>query len=381
MMKIIYITHATYNSAGMERILALKANYFAEKPGFQVVLITTDQKGREPYYPISNKVICYDLGINFEEYYTEPVVKRIRSYLKKQRRFKKKLKQVLLAEKADITISLMSRSLPVLNAVRDGSKKIYEQHFNRNYRDYLAVSSAGKMIYKWRSIIERIRLKKMDAFVVLTQEDAESWGKFPNLHVIPNALTFIPAVKAELENKKGISVGRLEFQKGYDQLGQVGKYVFDKHPDWKLEVWGTGRDEKVIRENLEQTGVAENVCLKGLTQKVEEELCAASFYVMTSRFEGFPMVLLEAMACGLPVIAFSCPCGPRDVITDNEDGFLIPPGNYQEMAEKINFLIEQKEERKRMGKNARINIQRFSQETVMQKWLDLFNNLLTHGEK
>lgn len=380
-MKIIYLIHATYNSAGMERILALKANYLAEKSGHQVIIITTDQRGKKAYYPLSDKIICHDLGINFEEYYAYPLLKRIRSYLQKQTLFKKKLKKILLEEKADITISLMSRSLAILTNIQDGSKKIYEQHFNRDYRNFLAGSFIEKFTYQWRGVLEYKRLKKIDAFVVLTHEDAGYWGKLPNLHIIPNAITFIPSTKAKLDDTKCISIGRLEFQKGYDQLSQIWKYVYDKHPDWELEIWGTGKDEKKLQKEFSHIGLSENIHLKGSTNEIEKILCSSSIYVMTSRFEGFPMVLLEAMSCGLPIVAFRCPCGPQDIITDQEDGFLISPGNYQEMAEKINFLIEHEEKRKRMGENALKNIQRFSQEAVMQKWINLFQELTANEEK
>lgn len=379
-MKIIYIIHGTYNSAGMERVLSLKANYLAEKMGYQIIIVTTDQKGRASYYQFSEKIICFDLGIDFEDYYKYSFLRRIVSFLTKQRDCKKKLTKFLLAEKADVVVSLMSRTLSFLTEISDGSKKVYEQHFNRDFRKYVLkenkISFIGCMIYGWRGFRERHNLKKVDRFVVLTEEDANSWNNISNISIIPNALSFFPQNSVPSINKKIITVGRLEVEKGYDNLYRIWRPIAEKHPDWRLEVIGAGTEEEEIRKQLHEAGLSEVVIIRQPTPFIEKELLEASVYLMTSRHEGFPMVLIEAMACGLPVVSFRCPCGPADIIKDGEDGYLIPLGDIQHMTEKLNLLIEDEEKRRYMGKNARHNVQRFSQEVVMKQWVELFDGLI-----
>lgn len=378
-MKIIYIIHGIYNSAGMERVLSLKVNYLADKMGYQIIIITTDQKGRKPYYQLSDKIICQDLDINFEDYYKYSFFRRIGSFLIKQKRCKKRLTRLLLNEKADVVVSLMSRTLSFLSKIPDGSKKIYEQHFNRDFRKYVLkenkTSFLGCMIYNWRGLQEKRNLKKLDCFVVLTQEDADAWGNLMNITVIPNALSFFPKNSACLVNKKIITVGRLELEKGYDNLYRIWQSIFEKHPDWRLEVIGAGKEEEKIRHQLDEVGLSEVVIIRQPTPFIEKELLEASAYLMTSRHEGFPMVLIEAMACGLPVVSFQCPCGPADIIKDGEDGYLIPPGDIEQMADRLNTLIENDEKRLSMGASARNNIRRFSQDIVMQQWVKLFCKL------
>lgn len=165
-------------------------------------------------------------------------------------------------------------------------------------------------------------------------------------------------------------------EKGYDILIDVWNIVFKKHTDWILEIYGEGSERKNLQEKINKLGLKESFLLKGVVKNIQNKYLESSIYVMSSRYEGFGMVLTEAMACGLPVIAFECPCGPKDIIKDNEDGFLIELGNIEQMAEKIEELIVNKEKRKFFGENAKINVQRFSQDKIMNKWKELFEELM-----
>jgi glycosyltransferase involved in cell wall biosynthesis len=364
----------------MERILTIKANYLAETFGYEVIIITTDQRGRKPYYELSNKISHYDLSINFDLYYEYPILKRIFSFLNKQKKCKRKLGLLLNEIKADIVISLMGRVISFLPNINDGSKKVFEYHFSRQVREQMLLESHSsylkKIVYRRRSNTELKNIKKLDSFVVLTHEDAALWGELPNLNVIPNSTSFFSTYNADLENKYVISVGRMEPQKGYDYLVDIWKPIKEKHPDWKLIVFGNGSKVNDIKQQISFAKMDEVILIKDPTSKIETELLNCSIYLMTSRYEGFPMVLVEAMACGLPVVSFSCPCGPRDIITNNEDGYLVEIGDVKSTSEHLIDLIENKELRKRMGLVARENIKRFSQDEVMKLWNTLFLNLL-----
>lgn len=380
-MKIVYIIHGIYNSAGMERILTLKANYLADRLGYDVIIITTDQRERKSYYELSNKVQCHDLSINFDLYYEYPILKRVLSFWDKQKRCKRKLNELLVELKADIVVSLMSRNISYLHKIKDGSKKVFEYHFSRNFREQmLAETNAGfikKIAYRSRALSEFKNIRKLDSFVVLTHEDSLLWGELPNLSVIPNATSFSPYCKAALDNKIVISVGRIEAQKGYDQLVAIWKSVNEKHPDWKLIVFGNGKGLVALKAQIDEANLQEVILIKPPTPSIEDELLESSIYLMTSRYEGFPMVLVEAMACGLPVVSFRCPCGPGDIVTNGEDGYIVEIGDQESMSFYLDKLIENNELRKRMGAAASENIKRFSQDKVMDLWDDLFNQLIS----
>lgn len=147
------------------------------------------------------------------------------------------------------------------------------------------------------------------------------------------------------------------------------------HPDWKLEIYGEGSDFEKIDTQIKKANLQNSILIKKPTSRIDEKLLRSSIYLMTSRYEGFPMVLVEAMACGLPVVSFRCPCGPEDIIKNNEDGFLINLGDNESMTLSLLKLIEDVDLRKKMGHAARENIKRFSQDEVMSQWTNLFNKL------
>ena len=154
------------------------------------------------------------------------------------------------------------------------------------------------------------------------------------------------------------------------------EYYFKKSPDWILEIYGNGSERENLQNKINKLRLEKSFLLKGAEKNIQEKYLESSIYVMSSRFEGMPMVLLEAMTYGLPIISFDCPCGPKDIIKDNEDGFLVEFGNIEQMAEKIEKLISDEEKRKLFGKNARKNVERFSADTIMKEWKELFESLL-----
>lgn len=377
-LKIVYCTPALYMAGGVERVLTLKANYFAEHFDYDITIILTEGKDKPLFYPLSDKIKVIHLDINFEELWTCSFAKKIFVYLKKQRIFKKKLTAVLMCLRPDITISLLRREINFINDIQDGSKKIGELHVNRaNYRNFEAGdSNAIKNIFAkfWMHNLVS-HLKQLDCFVVLTEEDKAAWSELDNVVVMPDPLAFDIDEVSPLTTKRVIAVGRYVYQKGFDLLLQAWAKIDKQHPDWELAIYGMG-DRTPYEQIVEELHIDRNRChLNGPTDDIKQEYLNSSLFVFSSRFEGFGMVLIEAMACGLPVISFDCPCGPKDIVCHNEDGLLVPSGNVDLLAESLNQLMSDDARRRETASSARVNVRRFQMDVIAEKWRKLFDNV------
>ena len=378
-LKLVYITPALYMAGGVERVLTLKANYFAEHFGYEITIILTEGKDKPLFYPLSNKIKVINLNIGFEELWTCSFIKKIFVYLKKQRYFKKSLTKELMCIRPDITISLLRREINFINDIKDGSRKIGELHVNRaNYRNFETNDSnyIKNLFAKFwiRSLVAK--LNKLNRFVVLTEEDKEAWPELKNICVIPDPLSFIPTKQSELKEKRVIAVGRYVYQKGFDLLLQAWSKIEKLYPEWQLAIFGDG-DRTSYEKQMKLLGIDVKRChLNGPTSNIQQEYINSSIFVFSSRFEGFGMVLIEAMACGLPVVSFDCPCGPKDIVKDGEDGLLVENGNVLMLADGLERLMVNEKHRCSMGQTGVRNIQRFSIDKIAECWKELFESLL-----
>lgn len=377
-LKLVYITPALYMAGGVERVLTLKANYFAEHFGYDITIILTEGKGKPLFYPLSDKIKVVNLNIGFEELWTCSFVKKIFVYLKKQRQFKKALTKVLMDIRPDVTVSLLRREINFINDIKDGSRKIGELHVNRaNYRNFEANDSniVKSLFAKFWMYSLVSKLKKLDRFVVLTEEDKSAWSELPNnISVIHDPLSFLPTQHSPLTDKRVIAVGRYVYQKGFDLLLQAWAKVEKKCSDWELVVFGDGNREP-YEQQVNELGIDKSRChLNGPTADIQKEYVNSSVFAFSSRFEGFGMVLVEAMACGLPVVSFTCPCGPKDIIKDEEDGLLVENGNVDALATALLKMMEDDHLRHYMSSNGIRNVQRFKTETIAEQWKALFES-------
>ena len=376
-MKIVYCTPSLYIAGGIERVLTTKMNYLADKAGYEVWVILTDGKGKNPYFPLSDKIHIVNLDLNFEELWSLGFLKKIFVYLKKQRIYKKKLKEALYEIRPDITVSTLRREINFITSIKDGSRKVGEMHVNRaNYRNFEANdTNALKKIFEriWmKSLVGK--LKKLDQFVVLTYEDRRNWHELDNVTTIPNPLNVFPTIESNQSARKVIAAGRYCYQKGFDLLLRAWAIVNEKHKDWHLDIYGAGKN--VEYKNLVNTlNICQNVGINPPTDNIYAKYADASIFVFSSRFEGFGMALLEAMATKLAVVSFACPCGPKDIISDGNDGVLVTNEDIQELADKICYLIENEEERKSMAENAKLKAMQYSVDNIMHRWIRLFESL------
>lgn len=376
-MKLLYCIRGLYNSGGMERILTDKLNYLSQNYNYEIYVITTDQKEKNIFFPLNKEIKHIDLGINYLDDINKNFFKRILVYIQKQKEHEKKLKNIINEIKPEILISLGDEDRNFIYKFKNKNIKIVrEHHFNKKH---LLQNEARNFIYKLKAYYMHFKdiylVDKYDEFIVLTEEDKENWHN-KKIKSIPNFINFIPEKSSNCENKKIISVGRLEYQKGYDILINVWNIISKKYPNWILEIYGEGIERESLQNKINKLGLEKSFILKGAVKNIQDKYLESSIYVMSSRYEGMPMVLLEAMSYGLPVVSFDCSCGPKDIIKDNEDGFLVEFGNIEQMAEKIEKLISDEEKRKLFGKNARKNVERFSADIIMKEWKELFENLL-----
>lgn len=381
-MKIIYCINGLFNSGGMERILTNKVNYLVENFNYDITIITTDQKNREVFYPLNKKVKHIDLGLNYTDDLGKNFFKRIYIYIRKQIKHRKLLKKFFIELKPNIIISLGNHETFFLPEIVDKNiKTIREHHFNKNFRlQELSQNFLYKLKFFYDNYREEKSLKKYDEFIVLTNEDKKLW-KNSKVKVIPNFSNYISNKVSKCNNRKLISVGRLSYEKGYDILIDVWNLISRKYPDWTLEIYGEGKEREGLQNKINKLGLENSFLLKGTVKNIQDKYLESSIYVMTSRYEGFGMVIIEAMSCGLPIISFDCPYGPKNIITDNEDGFVVQFENIKQMAERVEELIVNEEKRRLFGKRAKENVQRFSQDKIMEQWNRIFIELIKNNNR
>lgn len=373
-MKILYCIAGTCHSGGMERVLTNKANYLV-KQGYDVLIVTTDQQGFPPFFPLDKRIRCIDLGINYEENNGKSFLNKLVHYPLKQFLHKKRLQDVLFREKPDITVSMFNNDASFIPSIKDGSTKLLEIHFSKFKRLQYGRKGLWRMADRWRSKQDETTVKRFDKFVVLTNEDKKYWGELPNIEIIPNALPYYSQTTATLENKKIVAVGRYSFQKGFDRLIEIWRLLADKFPDWHLEIVGDGEERGKLKALITQYHLENSVSLVPTQKNIKDIYTSASIYALTSRYEGLPMVLLEAQSFGLPIVSFNCKCGPTDIVDDGNNGFLVEEGNISVFANKMEELMKNTSLRKEMGSNAKKASQRYKEEIIMEKWIDIFQSL------
>lgn len=381
-MKIVYCLPQLFNPGGIERIVSIKANYLVEVYGYDVTIVVANQKKQVPFFKLNEKIKIVDLNIDYDNALSQPFFKRLYLRHKLQKEHKKKLAKYLLTNHPDIVISTFTHEAAFLPQIKDGSKKILGFHFCKGHKIKMAKAFhfgfITKLAYYYRCWQEEnIIIPKYDQFIVLTKEDEISWKeKICNVKYISNILPFEKEGKSELTQKHVIAVGRLDGQKGFNRLIDIWALVTKKHPDWILDIYGKGRDHKALQSQIDNYGISDTTVIHQPDQNIKDHYLNSSIFVMTSIYEGLPMTLLEANGLGLPSVCYDFPCGPKDVIKDGINGFLIKDGDSNTFADKLLTLIENDNIRKLMGQEAYRMSERYSCKNIMREWVNLFNELI-----
>lgn len=376
-MKLIYCIRATYNPGGMERVLLNKVTYLVEKLHWEVLIVTTDQQGRPPFYPFPASVRMIDLGINYSDDNDKRPLGKIAGYLRKRHRHRKALTALLQREKADIVVSLYPSESSFIPDIKDGSKKVLELHYCKFFRLQYGRKGLLGLIDRLRTRQDERIVRRFDKFVVLTHEDCGYWGALNNIEVIPNAALHIAEKRSDVSAQRVIAVGRLDYQKGFDRLIQAWELVqqTNKYGGWRLDIFGQGEWHDMLQRMIVEKGLSQTARLNKPTNAIWEEYLHSSILVMSSNYEGFGMVLVEAMACGVPTIAFDCKCGPGDIIEDGVNGLLVKDGDIEGLAAAMTRLMSDGAYRRELSANARKVTDTYSEEAVMALWLNLFTSL------
>lgn len=382
-MNIVYLIPSLENTGGMERILTEKVNYLANQKKFNIHVITTEQNTTDYGFDVSDKVIVEHFKINFYKLYNEQLIKKYFKTQKKLAIYKNRLHTYINDNNIDICVSLGGKEIEFLGNVKWNCRRIIEIHFSKNIRkQFLLARKTGwlwNLIGNYRNKQLELQIKGFDKLVVLTKGDLLEWQQITNnVKQIYNFSPFKSNLKSPLDKKRIISVGRLEPQKGFDLLIEAFSNINrDDLNGYSFHIYGDGEDKKALLELIIDKQLNNFIFLEGVSKNIQEEMYNSSIYIMTSRYEGFPMVLLEALSVGLPIISYDCPTGPAEIIENNDVGFLVEFNNAKQLVEKTVELVNNEKVRLEKGQFAYNKNKKFDKVAIMKEWIDLFNETLS----
>ena len=373
-MKIFILFRSVANRGGTERTLIDKANFLAEN-GHDVTFVTYEQRNHPYAYPLSASLKHVDLNCCFYTVYKYSLLRRIWEKYKMKRKFKDSINAIVDKEKPDVLVATTYTYafLKGLISVKPKVKIILESHIAA-----IQDTFSGGKIKRMLKMSYMKEFSKCDLLISLTERDASFWRQYiHNVLVIGNPLSFYSEQNEITKKEIGriISVGRLHSQKRFDRLIDAFSIIAGRYPDWHVVIFGQGQDCKKLQDQIDMLGLHNQVILCGSTTNIQEEYLKSQFYVLSSDYEGFPLVIIEAMACGVPVVSVNCPYGPSEVITDGKSG-LLAEMNVKDLAEKMEWMILHEKERIEMGRLAHEEVSKYKKDVVMRKWENAYASVL-----
>lgn len=373
-MKIAYLNKDYTEAGGTEKILCEKTNYLIEH-GYEVSIITMFDTTIPTFFKYNPKIKIYSLKLNTEKETSQNI-----------KLFLQRLNTILHQVKPDIAIAMDMRLGKYLYRATDGSKKIMESHSSRfkrkNKLSKLNTFWPGNIIANLYTRKQTQFIKKFDHFVVLTEEDRKQWSNLKdNISVIPNILEYQNPINIDYSNKRIIGVGRLSGAKAWEYLIKIWASIAHEYPQWKVDIFGDGHKEHFLRKLIKKYNIQDSFQIHQSTPHIKEEYAKSSIFVMTSRYEGLPMVLIEAMGLALPPVTFTFKCGPKDTIEHNKTGYLVKLFDTKGFAHTLKKLMDSEELRKQIGQAAQKEVrEKYNKKTIMDKWIKLFKELKYRSE-
>lgn len=365
-MKLLYVVPNLNNGGGVARVLSTKTNFLIENFGYEVHILTQNNGNSSLFYSFNDKIDLHDMildGANIQFF----------------NNFRKSLNKQVATINPDVIIvcdnGLKAFTIPFI--LKGNKPIIFECHGSRFIEE-----NATNDIYfsnflrKLKYSFKFFGARKFNKTITLSEENRKEWSK-KNSIVIPNPIWLETNETSKLNSKKAILVSRHSYEKGIDRLLLIWKKVISIHPDWVLEIYGKSEKNNNHSALVNILNLKSNVSFFEPVNNINEKYLGASMCLMASRFEGIPMVLIEAMASGLPCITYDCPCGPRAVVNNNYNGFLIENSNENEFVKAVCNLIENENLRIQMGKNAKESTNKYKTDAIMILWNELFMELVS----
>lgn len=368
-MKILYFLGHITNSGGMERIVIDKINYLADS-GYDVSLAYYGTKEDKTFYPLNENVKrCPIVRYDGNQSFIKRMIIAVKSIVA--------ILRIIGWEKPNIIVNANTVIVSwILPFIRRKIPKIVELHFS--YDGMLIVNEEiyGKHSMKasFNNWLRRKIYPLYDRCVLLTEDDKKRWG-FHNAVVIPNFTALDSSNKTDLKSKRAVCVGRLSYQKNIDILVDAWNIVAKSHPEWNLDIYGNGELEENLKRRIDTLGLESFVTLKGVSSKVQEEYPKYSLFVLPSRYEGFPLVLVEAMSFGLPCVGFPI-VGNTTVIQTGKNGLLAEERTPKCLANSLIEIIEDEVLLKSMSINAVESVKKYEKNNVMKMWQKLFDSVV-----
>lgn len=362
-MKLLYLVPKIKNAGGVARVISLKANYFAEHFGYEVHILSQNEEFEKPFYDFNSKIVFHNMNLDgniFQFFYS----------------FKNNINQKINEINPDLILvtdnGLKAFLIPFI--VQSKTPIVFEVHGSKFIEEQTPKTDfASKFISKTKYRFKDFAARRFTKIVALSQESLQEWNS-KNGIVIPNPSWIKTDTTAALKDKKVVAIARYSYEKGLDRLLLIWEKAIEEYPDWTLDIYTDNK--KSLTEIVTDLGISSTVHIHDFVKNIEEKYLESSIYAMTSRTEGFPMVLIEAISFGIPCIAFDCPVGPRTIIKDNENGFLIPDNDFDLYVEKLSFLMENEEIRIQFGKNGKEISNQFSIEKIMNDWKMFFEKII-----
>ncbi|MFQ9516385.1 MAG: glycosyltransferase family 4 protein [Eubacterium sp.] len=350
------------NSGGTERVAIIIANELNKLEEYNVSVLSLVEKEKEPFFALDRTIPRYAIYDHVVRGITHigGIINRTRKMIKKHNI------DILI----DIDGILEMYTIPAKRFTK--VKIISWEHYNFYQHP----------VVPYRKYTRKMAARWADAIVTLTEEDKGYYTS--NLNVrCPIQCIYNPVIwkkntkEYDSQSKIILSVGRLTYQKGFDILIDVADLFLKGYPDWKWIVLGEGEDREILEKKVMEKGLDKQLLFPGNVDDIDEYYAKASVFVMTSRFEGLPMTLLETKPYKLPIVSFDCKTGPKELVQDGINGYLIPEGENKEMAEAICKLIDNEKERKEFSEHAIIDMEKFELTCIMNHWIELLKEIMS----
>lgn len=375
-MRILFVLRAVVLSGGIERVFIDKANWLASH-GHNVLFLTYEQ-GNHPFSFTLNEAVCYeDLECRFFTVYQKSVFTRPFRKLLMKFKFKKRLHAMIEEFRPDVMVipCNLEEFQEVAISMNQYVPVIYESH--STFVDIMD-EKASWIHRSWQRIRHRC-VKKCDFVIALTEGDASCWRRYVNrVCVLPNPLSSYILHPVVQDNTRIICAGRLTQTKRFDRVIDAFSMIADKYPEWIVDIFGEGDLHDQLQKQIAERHLTGRVNIKPPTRDIYAEYQNSSFFVLGSDYESFGLVLVEAMACGIPVVSVNCPFGPIEIIDDGKTGLL--SGNTpKDLSEKIEWMITHETERRKMGCQAHQAAARYQQDVVMKQWEKVYLSVLKNS--